>query len=187
MRSGTADRAASRREHHETDHALDRRQAVGGRCRTARDGLRPGHGAPDRCGRLCHRERGRRGGRRSPQGVRRMAIHLLGHTHRGVLRPSGLALLSRRRPGRRGDVRTWQGRGGRGRRGGPRSRSGRIRLRYSPVAQGRVQRGRLHTVSTCTPSGSHWASWRASRRSTSRPWSRCGCSPWRSRAATRSC
>jgi hypothetical protein len=42
-------------------------------------------------------------------------------------------------------------------------------------------------VSTSTRSASRSAWWPASRRSTSRRWCRCGCSPTRSRAATRSC
>ncbi|MEZ5177586.1 MAG: aldehyde dehydrogenase family protein [Acidimicrobiales bacterium] len=41
-------------------------------------------------------------------------------------------------------------------------------------------------ASTCTASASPSAWWPGSRRSTSRPWSRCGCWPTRWRAATRS-
>ena len=45
---------------------------------------------------------------------------------------------------------------------------------------------RRRAASTCTRSASRWASSPASRRSTSRRWSRCGCSPTPSPAATRS-
>ncbi len=42
------------------------------------------------------------------------------------------------------------------------------------------------TRSTWPRSGSRWARWRSSARSTSRPWFRCGCGRRRSRAGTRS-
>ena len=53
-------------------------------------------------------------------------------------------------------------------------------------AQGRLQRAGLAAASTSTRSASRSASSPASRRSTSRRWSRCGCSRPPSRAATRS-
>jgi malonate-semialdehyde dehydrogenase (acetylating)/methylmalonate-semialdehyde dehydrogenase len=44
-----------------------------------------------------------------------------------------------------------------------------------------------HLLSTCTTSASHSVSLPELRRSTSQRWFRCGCSPRRSPAATRSC
>ena len=54
-------------------------------------------------------------------------------------------------------------------------------------AEGRLQRAGLDRRRRVQRSASRSASWPASRRSTSRRWCRCGCSPTRSRAATRSC
>ena len=61
-------------------------------------------------------------------------------------------------------------------RGGARPREPRVRDRHPAPAQGRLQRAGQHRASTSTRSASRSASWPASRRSTSRPWCRCGCS-----------
>ena len=66
-------------------------------------------------------------------------------------------------------------------------RSGRVRLRHSAAAARRVHRERRHRRSTAGRCASRSASAPASRRSIFRRWCRCGCSRWRSRAATRSC
>ena len=65
------------------------------------------------------------------------------------------------------------------------------RTSSSPAASRTCSRAgspsRRRRVSTCTPSASRSVWSPASRRSTSRRWSRCGCSPTPSPAATRSC
>ena len=65
-----------------------------------------------------------------------------------------------------------------------RHRGGRVRLRHPASAEGRVlpqcRPGDRHAI----PTASRSASSPASRRSTSRPWCRCGCIRWRSPAAT---
>ena len=73
------------------------------------------------------------------------------------------------------------------RRGQPRARGRRVRLRHPAAAQGRVLRERRRPMSTSTRSASRSAWSPASRRSTSRRWCRCGCSRSPSPAATRSC
>ena len=64
------------------------------------------------------------------------------------------------------------------------------RTSSSPAASRTCSRAatasRPRPASTCTRSASRSAWWPASRRSTSRPWCRCGCSPTPSPAATRS-
>ncbi len=60
-------------------------------------------------------------------------------------------------------------------------------VRRPAADQGRLQRAGRAPASTSTRSASRSASSPASRRSTSRPWCRCGCAPTRSPAATRSC
>ena len=72
-------------------------------------------------------------------------------------------------------------------RGGPRPGEHRVRLRHPAPAEGRLQRAGVHRRRRVHRSSSRSASWPASRRSTSRRWCRCGCSPTPSRAATRSC
>ena len=74
------------------------------------------------------------------------------------------------------DRRARQGPVGRPRRDRPRPREPRVRVRHPEPAQGRLQRAGLAPASTSTRSASRSASSPASRRSTSRRWSRCGCS-----------
>ena len=73
------------------------------------------------------------------------------------------------------------------RRGAARPGGHRVRLRHPLAAQGRLLRPGLHAASTCSPSASRSGSAPGSRRSTSRPWCRCGCTRWPSPPATPSC
>ncbi len=66
-------------------------------------------------------------------------------------------------------------------RSGSRHGEHRVRMWRAAAAQGRLQRAGLEPASTCTRFGSRWASWPGSPRSTSRRWSRCGCSAMPSR------
>ena len=74
----------------------------------------------------------------------------------------------------------------RARRGRSRPRGRRVRLRHPAAAQGRVLRPglRRRRLVLVPPAARRRAP--ASRRSTSRSWCRCGCTPSRSRPATRS-
>ena len=74
----------------------------------------------------------------------------------------------------------------------PRARcSAAWRSSSSPAASPRCSRASSPTrsppASTCSPSASRSGSAPGSRRSTSRPWCRCGCTRWPSPPATRSC
>ena len=68
-----------------------------------------------------------------------------------------------------------------------RHRSGRVRLRHSQPDHGRHRCRTSPATSTRKPSAIRSACASASRRTTFRSWCRCGCSRWRSPAATRSC
>ena len=63
------------------------------------------------------------------------------------------------------------------RRDRPRPRERRVRLRRAAAAQGRLQRAGRDRRRRLLASASRSASSPASRRSTSRPWCRCGCAP----------
>ena len=92
------------------------------------------------------------------------------------------------RRARRADHRRARQGGQRRRRRGRQGPGGRrVRLRHPAPAQGRVLGERVDRGGRRTRSGSRSAWWPASRRSTSPPWCRCGCSRSRSPAATRSC
>ena len=69
-----------------------------------------------------------------------------------------------------------------------RHRGGRVRDRRAAAAQGRGHRERRHARRQPLPAPAAWASWPGSRRSTSRPWCRCGCSrsPWPAATASSS-
>ena len=77
--------------------------------------------------------------------------------------------------------------GGRAGRGLARHRGGGACLRHRVADDGRDGRERRPAASTPTALSSPSACAPASRRSTSRPWCRCGCSRWLSPAATPSC
>ena len=74
----------------------------------------------------------------------------------------------------------------RARRGGPWPRGDRDTAAACPSFRRAASASRCRAASTCTRSASRSAWWPASRRSTSRRWSRCGCGRRRSPAATRS-
>ena len=68
--------------------------------------------------------------------------------------------------------------------GAARHRGGRVRLRHPAAAEGRVLRERRHRGGHAHACASRSACAPASRRSIFRRWCRCGCSRWRSPAAT---
>ena len=65
----------------------------------------------------------------------------------------------------------------RARRDRPRPREPRVRVRHPAACSRAASPSRSRAASTSTRSASRSAWWPASRRSTSRRWSRCGCSP----------
>ena len=158
-------------------------------------------GTSTRSGRVCeprhrraagrgtarHRGRCGRGGVRGPGRVRRLVAVVAEQAHEGAVRVPR-AGGRQRRPDRRGDHRRAR-QGARPTRqarcsAGWRSWSSRAASRSCSRA---TSRPRSRPASTSTRSASRSASAPGSRRSTSRRWCRCGCSPWPSRAGTRSC
>ena len=150
--------------------------------RRLRSGDRPGHQARGLRvrGRAGRRRRGREG--RLPGLARDVALE----AHRHHVQDPEPGRGAPPRAGRPPDRRARQGPVRRARRDRPRAREPRVRVRRPEPAQGRVQRAGLAAASTSTRSASRSASWPGSRRSTSRRWSRCGCSRRPSRPATRS-
>ena len=78
----------TRRGHHEPDHTLDRRQALGRRRRTARDRLQSGHWPPDGEVEFAAMPRWTKPSP-PPRRHSRVAVHLARQTDRGAVRPSG--------------------------------------------------------------------------------------------------
>ena len=96
---------------------------------------------------------------------------------RAAQRPQGGARRAHHRRARQGALR-------RPRRGHPRARGRRVRLRHPASAQGRLLRERVDQGRRVLDPPAARRRRRSSARSTSRPWCRCGSSRSRSRAAT---
>ena len=110
-----------------------------------------------------------------------------GQARRGHVRLPQPAEVARRGTGRNAVVRTRQDPAGRARRDGPRHRGGGVSPAGFPSCSRANIRKAWRAGSTVSRSASRSASSPASRRSTSRPWCRCGCIRCRSPAATPSC